>query len=73
MHTNKSSPDLVNGEGTDTSALGVADGCGQRALEADGSDQHDQSTAKLAETLHGENGSHHCSSPLGGSEPIDVS
>jgi hypothetical protein len=38
-------------------------------LEAECEEHHDESGDKLTDTLHGKDGSHHGTTPLGGSEP----
>lgn len=66
--TNDDTPHLVDGQTADASAGGRGGGALKRLLEASSDDQSDDSSTKLAETLHGEDGTHHSSSPLGGSE-----
>ena len=73
-HTDKRSPHLVDGDSTFSSAVLVVAGClgldcgGKGVLETSSQAEHDKSTAKLSKTLHGEDSSHHGTTPLGGSE-----
>jgi hypothetical protein len=69
--TDHNTPRFVNGISTDASALGVADGGLERILESGNTSEHDQRSSELTKSLHGENGSHHCSSPFGGSKPVN--
>jgi hypothetical protein len=65
MLTNEDTPDLVGRESTVANA-----GCNtlvarrERVLEAGNSNKSNQGTGQLAETLHGEHGSHHGASPF---------
>lgn len=63
---NQGPPHFVDGDGADASAGGIGGGRGQRLLEAESDEQHDESSDKLADTLHGENGTHHGTTPFGG-------
>lgn len=62
---NQSTPHLIDGNGTDTSAVGDLGGRLQGLLEASSDDEHDDGGSELANTLHGEHGAHHGTSPLG--------
>lgn len=66
--TDKDTPHLVDSKTADTTAVTVSSGGSERTLEALGDDKHDKSTSHLTNTLHGEDGTHHGSTPLGGSE-----
>lgn len=61
-------PHLVDSDATDATAL-VDTRCGKkRLLEADSDDERHDAGGELANTLHGENGAHHGTTPLGSSE-----
>lgn len=61
-------PHLVNGKLADTSAGGCLCSRFQRALEASGNDQGQDSRSELTNTLHSEHSVHHSTSPFGSSE-----
>lgn len=67
-NTDQSAPHLVNSNLTLSSASSVRSNVVELRLEANGQANHDDSTTKLAETLHGEHGAHHGTSPLGRSK-----
>src|SRR4051794_20546601 len=67
--TDKSTPHLVDSNLAVTSASSIGLGTLQRAPEAKGNEEHDKGGAKLAETLHGKDGSHHGTSAFGSGEP----
>lgn len=64
--TDDDAPHLVHSKTTDT--IAVLDGLGglERLFEARDDDEGDDTGGELTETLHGEDGSHHGTSPLGG-------
>lgn len=64
-------PHLVNSELADTGALANGAGGLEGLLEASSHDQRDDGSRKLTEPLHGEDGTHHGTTPLGRSEPRD--
>lgn len=66
---NKCSPHLVNSNLAISSAALCIGSLLKRRLEAESEEHHDKSCDKLADTLHGKDGSHHGTSPLGSSEP----
>ena len=67
-NTDQGTPHLVDSNLAVASALSVGCGLVELALEASDEADHDDSSTKLAETLHGEHGAHHSATPLGGSE-----
>lgn len=66
-------PHLVNSEIANASALGDSAGGLEGFLETSGNDQSDYGTGQLADTLHGEDGSHHGAAPLGRRKSTSVS
>ena len=66
--TNYNSPHLVNSKLADASASSGGRTGDKRFFEASGYNQCNDCSCELAETLHGEHGVHHSSSPLCGSE-----
>lgn len=66
--TNDHTPHLVDSDTADTTALARCTRCKKRLFEAGSHNESDQTSSKLADTLHGEDGSHHSASPLRGSE-----
>lgn len=66
----QSTPHLVNGNLAGSSALADIGGALELRLEAESEEQHDESSDELANALHGEDGTHHGATPLGGSEPV---
>lgn len=62
------SPHLVNSNATFT--VTDLDGGSRLKLrfEAERCEKHDEGGSQLTNTLHGKDGGHHCSTPLGGSE-----
>jgi hypothetical protein len=66
--TNQSTPHSVDGDLAFASAGSIAGSLVDLVLEAGDKAQHDESTTKLTESLHGEDGTHHGTSPLGGSK-----
>lgn len=74
-HTDDDTPDLVHSNqahAVTSSLLGLGvrsvDGSDERLLEANNGDESNDTSTELAKTLHGEDGTHHGSSPLGSSE-----
>lgn len=63
--TNDDTPHLVDGEHADTGTGIVGWGRLKGASETSSNDQGHDSSSKLAETLHREDGTHHGTSPLG--------
>jgi hypothetical protein len=68
LYLHDDTPHLVNSKLADTSASGCLGGRLKGVLEAGGNDQSNDGSCELTNTLHGEDGVHHGSSPLGGSE-----
>lgn len=66
------SPHLVDGNLARTGAAANIRGLFELGLEAESQEHHDESGNELANALHGKDGAHHGSTPLGGSEPTDV-
>lgn len=66
--TDDDTPHLVSGEKAITLASALALGRLEGALETSSDNQSDDTSEELADTLHGEDGTHHGSSPLGGRE-----
>lgn len=66
--TDQSSPHLIYCHDAVTSTGLYRRGSLQGPLEAEGNEEHDEGGAELANALHGEDGSHHGASPLGGRE-----
>ena len=66
--TNDDTPHLVNGKLADTVTSGGVLAAEEGLLEADGDDESDDTSSELTNTLHGEDGTHHGTAPLGGSE-----
>lgn len=65
----KSTPHLVNGDLAVAGAVGYAGSTLELGLEAEGNEQHDESTSELTNTLHGKDSRHHGTTPLGSREP----
>lgn len=61
-------PHLVDGETADTTAVGDGRSSQERLLETLSDDQADDTSGELADTLHGEDGAHHGTTPFGSSE-----
>ena len=57
-------PHLIDGKTADTAAFGRAGGRQEGLLEARGDDKSNHGGGELANTLHGENGTHHGASPF---------
>lgn len=57
-------PHLVHGLGAAVCAVGKLAGALEGIFETKGDEEHDESGAQLAQALHGEDCSHHRSSPL---------
>jgi hypothetical protein len=68
--TDQSAPHLVNGNLAlvRRAALRVRCSLLELALEASYKTDHDNTTAELSKTLHGEHSTHHSATPLGGSK-----
>lgn len=66
--TNDDTPHLVNGELADTIASSRVLGSQKGLLEAGSDDKSNDTSGELTNTLHGEDGTHHGTAPLGGSE-----
>ena len=62
-------PHLINSDGAFTRALGDLGSTLKMLLHAKSGEEHDQSSDQLTNTLHGEDGTHHGSTPLSSSEP----
>jgi hypothetical protein len=69
--TDHNAPRLVNWISTDTSALGVADGGAERIFKTGNTGEHNERSSELTKSLHGEDGTHHCTSPFSSSKPVD--
>lgn len=66
--TNDDTPHLVNGKLADTVASSRVLGSQKRLLETGSDDESNDTSSELTNTLHGEDGTHHGTAPLGGSE-----
>jgi hypothetical protein len=66
--TDQSTPHPVDGNLAFAVAGSIVAGLVDLVLEAGDEAKHDKSSAKLTESLHGEHGTHHGTSPLGGGE-----
>ncbi len=65
---NDDSPHLVDGQSANTTALARGFPGHERFLEATGDDESDDGGRELADALHGEDGTHHRTTPFGGGE-----
>jgi hypothetical protein len=66
--SDKGTPHLVDSNLAVASAGVVARRAGEGVLEASNEAKHDEGSSKLPKTLHGKDGTHHGTTPLGGSE-----
>ena len=68
---NDDTPHLVNGKLTDAIAIANSLGGFQGVVEARHDNESNNGGGELADTLHGKDGTHHRTSPLGCSESAD--
>ena len=61
-------PHLVNGKTANTAAVADVLSAHERLLETGSDDEGNDTSTELTKTLHGEDGTHHGTSPAGGSE-----
>lgn len=66
--TDDDTPHLVDGELADTIASSRGLGGQERLLETGSDNESDDTSSELTDTLHGEDGAHHGTAPLSGSE-----
>ena len=64
-HANDGTPHLINGDGAVSGAGTQGRGSLEGLLETESDEKHDKGGSELTKTLHGKDGTHHGTSPLG--------